>query len=297
VVADQPPSAAATGSIAATTQLRRGRYSIGGVPRGRPPPRACDHYRVSGSEQERIAREWDAGSYDRVGAPLTARGLAVLERLELVGDETVLDAGCGTGRVTAALRERLPRGRVIALDGSRAMLAQARRNLGAERVTYVHADLGGELPLEPGSVDAIVSTSTLHWVQRHDAVFRRFAEVLRPGGMLVVDCGGRGNVASLMAALEAAGERWSPWNFTGPEQSEADLRAAGFDPVRTWLSDDPVDVPPERLHEYLRTVMLGSHLRRLGDEEGERLVAAVARALPSPRMDDVRLNIVARRRA
>ena len=59
-----------------------------------------------------MPRDWDARTYDRVADPMTRWGAAVLDRLALDGDERVLDAGCGTGRVTEALAERLPRGRV-----------------------------------------------------------------------------------------------------------------------------------------------------------------------------------------
>ncbi|MGH9023041.1 MAG: methyltransferase domain-containing protein, partial [Acidimicrobiia bacterium] len=71
-------------------------------------------------------REWEAASYDRIGTPMTTWGLEVLARLPLSGTETVLDAGCGTGRVTEALRDRLPEGRVIAVDASARMLDEAR---------------------------------------------------------------------------------------------------------------------------------------------------------------------------
>jgi len=73
--------------------------------------------------------EWDAAAYDRVAAPMTERGLELVDRLELDGDETVMDAGCGTGQVTERLLARLPRGRVIALDASQAMLDRAAERL------------------------------------------------------------------------------------------------------------------------------------------------------------------------
>ncbi|MFL5957235.1 MAG: class I SAM-dependent methyltransferase, partial [Solirubrobacterales bacterium] len=74
-------------------------------------------------------REWDATTYDRVSTPQLEWGLRVLDRLPLRGDERVLDAGCGSGRVTARLAERLPRGHVVAVDASAAMVARAREAL------------------------------------------------------------------------------------------------------------------------------------------------------------------------
>jgi len=249
------------------------------------------------SEEPGRAREWDACSYDRVGAHMAHRGVGVLERIELDGSEAVLDAGCGTGRVTQLLLERLPRGRMIALDGSEAMLAQARERLGdGPRVRLMHADLGTSLEIgEP--VDVIVSTSTLHWVPDHAGVFRRFASILGPGGRLHVDCGGEGNIAAVQEAIARAGGTWSPWNFRSDTAAAADLAAAGFVEVSTWLSPDPLDLDPDDLREYLRTVVLGSHLERLPQQARERFVDAVADAMPEPRIDYVRLNIDAVRGA
>ncbi|HEX5148335.1 MAG TPA: class I SAM-dependent methyltransferase, partial [Candidatus Limnocylindrales bacterium] len=125
-------------------------------------------------------RDWDARTYDRVAEPQTRWGRAVLDRLPLVGDERVLDAGCGSGRVTELLAARLPRGHVVALDASAAMIETARERLAplAERVEFVVADLGLPLPLaEP--VDAVLSTATFHWVPDHDALFANLAAVLR----------------------------------------------------------------------------------------------------------------------
>src|SRR5215471_2119301 len=105
-----------------------------------------------------MPRDWDAATYDRIADPQTRWGRAVIDRLPLAGDERVLDAGCGTGRVTELLLARLPRGAVVALDGSPSMIEEARKRLGPDpRVEYVVADLARPLPLsEP--VDAVFST-------------------------------------------------------------------------------------------------------------------------------------------
>ncbi len=243
-------------------------------------------------------REWDAGAYATLNAPMTVRGNDAVARLALGGDETVLDAGCGTGTVTATLLERLPHGRVVALDGSEAMLAVAReRFAGDARVAFAHADL--ERPLVPlvaaASVDAVVSTSTFHWVRDHDALFRSLAAVLRPGGQLVVDCGGAGNIDAVLAALSALGHRDHPWTYAGVEETERRLRAAGFEELDVRLVPRVSRHEPAELERFLTSVVLRTFVAELGDEAGAALVRDVAARLPDGELRWVRLEVVARR--
>jgi trans-aconitate 2-methyltransferase len=241
-------------------------------------------------------REWNAPSYERVSAPLEAMGRDVLDRLDLRGDERVLDAGCGTGRVTATLLERLPRGEVIAVDGSTAMVEQASARLG-DRAQVFAADL---LELQLGApVDAILSTATFHWISDHDRLFARLHAALKPGGRLVAQCGGAGNVAAVRATIDAVAhpalQGWDgPWNFATPRDTAERLDRLGYTDVWTWSTVVPVT--PENPREYLATVMLGSHLERLPDRDHDAFVEAVLAALPEPvTIEYVRLNILARR--
>jgi trans-aconitate 2-methyltransferase len=246
-----------------------------------------------------MPREWNAASYQRVAAPVEAMGRDVLDRLRLRGDERVLDAGCGTGGVTAALLERLPRGEVVAVDGSAAMVAKARERLGPQAEVRV-ADLL-ELELER-PVDAVLSTATFHWIADHERLFERLPAALVPGGRLVAQCGGAGNVAAAEAAARRVGERepyaaalggWpGPWNFASPEETERRLLRLGWVDVWTWRQVVVVD-PPEP-HEYYATMILGSHLDRLPEELRDGFVEAVV-AEAGPRVEYVRLNMLARR--
>jgi trans-aconitate 2-methyltransferase len=245
-------------------------------------------------------RDWDARSYERISAPLEAMGRDVLDRLVLRGDERVLDAGCGTGRVTAALVERLPRGEVVAVDGSPAMVEQARARLGDGVDVHV-ADLL-ELELDR-PFDAILSTATFHWIADHDRLFARLLGALVPGGRLIAQCGGAGNVEALDAAARAVGARepfadalagWQgPWTFASPAETAARLRRLGWVDVWTW--SHAVRVEPEDPREYLGTVALGSHIERLDERLREPFVDAILAELPEPVVEYVRLNILARR--
>jgi trans-aconitate 2-methyltransferase len=243
--------------------------------------------------------DWNAAVYDRVADPMARWGLAVLDRLPLDGDETVLDAGCGTGRVTERLLERLPEGQVVALDQSAAMLAEARRRLArfADRVAYVEADLGKPLPLDR-PVDAILSTATFHWVPDHDALFANLAAVLRPGGRLVAQCGGAGNIAHFIevAASIDPGFVRNVHNFQAPEATAARLARSGFEDVECWLSDEPTRFERgDTFEDYLETVCLRAHVATLAPERRRAFVHAVAEHMPEPELDYVRLNITARR--
>jgi trans-aconitate 2-methyltransferase len=222
--------------------------------------------------------DWDARTYDRLSDPQVEWARAVLERLPLRGDETVLDAGCGSGRVTELLLERLPRGRVLAVDADAAMVAEARERL-ADRALIWQQDL---LDLEaPEPVDAIFSNAVFHWVPDHDELFRRLHAALKPGGRLVAQCGGDGNIAKVRAVSGPG-----PWLYPTAEETEERLRGAGFGAARAWLEPWPV-VPPEP-----RTFLAAVCLRTVPDDEREALVDRVLANLGEPpTLDYVRLNI------
>ncbi len=244
-------------------------------------------------------REWDAATYRRVSVPHEEWAEAVLARLPLTGQESVLDAGCGTGRVTRMLVERLPRGRVIAVDGSEAMIAEVRDVLRPVDEAFA-ADLT-ELTL-PEPVDAVVSSAVFHWIHDHDLLFRRLRACLEPGGRLAAQCGGAGNIDAFRRAGAAVAARepfashfeafGDLWHYAGAEQTEARLRAAGFERVRCWL--EPWEVAPPEPAEFTRTIMLAGHIDRLPAELHDRFVAAVLAEAGEPLvLDYVRLNIEA----
>src|SRR3954464_11309793 len=148
-------------------------------------------------------RSWDGAAYDRLSTPMEELGREVMERLDLRGDETILDAGCGSGRLTQLLMERVPGGRVVGVDPPASMIAAAREKLGDAADLRV-ADLVG-LDLGGATVDVVFSTATFHWIAAHDALFASLRRSLRPGGRLVAQCGGAGNIASVHAAARQAG--------------------------------------------------------------------------------------------
>lgn len=219
----------------------------------------------------------------------------VLERLRgIAPDATVLDVGCGTGRVTEALAAMVPQGRVLAIDASAEMVALARARLGGRAEVWCRDVL--ELQLER-PVDALVSTATLHWVTDHGQLWPVLAAALRPGGRLEAQCGGEGNIRQVREAIEAAARElapelsgWSPWMFAGPAETERRLRDAGFTGIRCWLEERPTH--PEDVSAFVRTSILAAHLERLPEERRERFASAVVAGVRLP-LGYVRLNVSA----
>jgi len=250
---------------------------------------------------------WQGASYEKLSDPQFRWGEKVLERLSLAGTETVLDAGCGTGRLTGLVLERLPRGRVIAVDKSASMLAIARAKLVPQygaRVTLIEADL--QTFVAPAPVDAIFSTATFHWVLDHARLFRNLFASLVPGGRLEAQCGGGPNVARLHARAERLMalddyaryfRDWrQPWTFAEPEVTAARLRAAGFDRVETGLEEQPTTfADAETFREFITTIVLHAHVSCLPEPEGARfidtLVAEAAHDRPPYTLDYWRLNL------
>ncbi len=242
-------------------------------------------------------RDWDAATYRRVAVPHEEWARSVLDRLELAGDERVLDAGCGSGRVTEMLIERLPGGSVVAVDGSPSMVEEVRAVLRPQDEAML-ADLA-ELRLEE-PVDVVFSSAVFHWVLDHEALFRGLRRAMRPGGRLAAQCGGAGNIASLKRSSEEVAGRepyaahfegfGRPWNYAAAEETEARLGAAGFAEARCWLQ--PWDVTPPEPAEFVRTVCLGPHMDRLPEELRGPFVADVLALEDEPLvLGYVRLNI------
>ena len=251
-------------------------------------------------------RSWDASSYDSLASPMTEMARAVLDRLPLTGDEVVMDAGCGTGRVTELLLGHLPRGRVLAVDADPDMVRIAAQNLDrpefAGRVEVDRVDLL-RLDLD-AAVDAVLSTATFHWVLDHPALFQQIYRALRPGGRLVAQCGGSGNIGELRRIGEEVGRRdefaewlrdWEPpWYYADPEETADRLQTVGFEEVSTWLQ--PWPVVPEDPAQYLATITHGAQVQRLPEHLRDRYVEAILDESSAPfTVEYVRLNVDARR--
>ena len=257
---------------------------------------------MSGEAASAPSRDWDAATYDRVSDVQFAWALEQLGRLPLRGDEVVLDAGCGSGRVTAELVNRVPHGRVYGVDVAPSMVAHARERLG-DSATVLRQDLL-ELDL-PEPVDVVFSNATLHWIEDHDALFATLGRAMKPQGRLIAQCGGEGNVASFLRVTDAVAneepfaahfEGWQwPGHFASAPDTSARLRRAGFTDVSCWL--EPRPVTPADLIPFVQAVCLVRHMDRLPEQLKPLFRDRVLKRLGSPvTIDYVRLNMTASKR-
>lgn len=257
--------------------------------------------------------DWDASSYHRVSAPQFDWGQRVIARLAPRPHERILDLGCGTGRLTGEIRQRLRGGRVVGLDRSKSMLTVARTSqhaAGPPAIRYVQGD-GAALPFA-GAFDAVFSAATLHWIHDHPAVFASVFAALRPGGRMVAQCGGAANLGRLLARaavlMQAPDfarffEGWAdPWYFADPGATARRLQAAGFVDIETSLAEAPADLgSAEGFAEFIAVVCIRHHLERLPEDRRGPFTCALTDAsrgdTPPFVLDYQRLNIAARKPA
>lgn len=234
-----------------------------------------------------MSTAWDAAAYDRISDPQVAWAMPVIDRLDPRPGETVLDAGCGSGRVTELLLDR--GARVLAVDADADMVAQARERLGDRPAALWVQDL---LELEPPeNADAVFSNAVFHWIDDHPRLWARLHTALKPGGRLVAQCGGFGNldhVRGIADRLVPDGQPDATWTYADPATTINGLHDAGFSEVEAWL--EPMPTTPPEPAAFLAKVIF----RMYPDPEG--LAQAVLAELGDPPvLDYVRLNLVARR--
>ena len=269
---------------------------------------------MSGVEQsDKKIREWKSGDYHRLSDPQYGWGLKVLGKLKAIplrGDEHILDAGCGSGRVTAELLKACPTARVTAMDASQNMVDEARKTLApfADRVTAERLDLL-DLSVEQ-SFDVVFSTAVFHWIKDHDRLFANLFRALRPGGLLLAQCGGGPNLKTLRDRTDRAAklpefapffQNWQKvWEYPGPELTAERLRRAGFSEIHTALEQAPATLADEEtFRAFCATITLGPYMERLPEELQDRFLDPIAKEAardnPPFTLDYWRLNMQGRK--
>jgi len=256
--------------------------------------------------------EWNAASYHKVSGPQTSWGQKVINRLRVDGHERTIDAGCGSGRLTGDLMERIPDGRLIAIDRSWNMLMTARANLRpvfGSRIMFAQVSLP-DFPFA-GWADLVFSTATFHWVKDHPALFAGIFKTLRSGGRLHAQCGGGPNLHHAHELAEQVmysgpfsryfADWPGPWEFAGAEVTADRLKQAGFVDIDTNLEEAPTTLATEAdYREFVTTVIYHPHLERLPEAALKQSfidrVTGLSSQEPAPfTLDYWRLNMTARK--
>lgn len=199
------------------------------------------------------AYHWDARGYARHSSEQQRWGRELIAKLGLKGTERLLDIACGDGKVTAEIAARLPLGSVLGIDNSPDMIALARQLFSAEKHSNLafRVEDARSLPFQE-EFDVVFSNAALHWVLDHRPVLAGIRQSLRLGGRVLLQMGGKGNGAELLAVFDRLmkAERWAayfqdfsfPYGFFVPEQYNGWLRRAGLTPRRTSL------IPKKMVH-------------------------------------------------
>lgn len=226
---------------------------------------------------------WNAADYAANSTVQQAWARELITRLHLRGNEQVLDVGCGDGKVTAELAGAVPNGHVVGIDASTPMIDFARASFSAANLEF-HVMDARRIRFER-RFDVIFSNAALHWVDDHQAFLRGASSVLRPGGRLLVSCGGKGNAQDVFVALrpEMRKKQWriffqkieAPYFFYGPADYEKWLERAGLQPRNVELvPKDATYQGREGFAGWLRTTWL-PYTQRVPEPQREEFIAAV----------------------
>ena len=236
-------------------------------------------------------KAWDGVAYDALPLPHEKWGIRTIEALNLQPNETLLDAGCGTGRDAQLALAQLPNGNLVCVDHRTTMLDQCRTRFGDDaRVRILEGDLDQALPVEVESVDAIMSVAALHWLAHHNNVWQHFFNALKPGGRIATDCGGFGNLEKTLALVPQIDPniKFPNWYYANVSDTEALLKAAGFVDIEVSLRPHPTPLPDkETLATYLKTLVF----REWNDDQ----IAKMSELLTDNTLDYVRLEVRARK--
>jgi trans-aconitate methyltransferase len=261
--------------------------------------------------------QWDPEDYRRNSTGQLAWARELIAKLQLRGDERVLDLGCGDGKVTAEIAAAVTQGSVVGIDSAPGMIELASRLFPAGEHPNLAFRLMDARELDlPAEYDVVFSNAVLHWVLDHGPVLRGIARSLMPGGRCLLQMGGRGNGAEVLAVLDelAALPEWAPYlagmgqvyGFYGPDDYAPWLAEVGLVALRLEL------LPKDMVHEgaaglagWIRSTWL-PYTQRVPEGQREEFIAALVHGYLARHPADadgkvhvamVRLEVAAERRA
>ena len=229
---------------------------------------------------------WNAADYHANSAVQQSWARELIAKLNLRGDEHILDVGCGDGKVTAEIARAVPRGSVVGVDASAEMIGFARKTFPSSKISNLKFLITDARKINfKTKFDLVFSNAALHWVDDHEAILRGAASVLKTGGRLAISCGGKGNAHDVFLALrpEIRLIQWCkffrkmplPYFFYAPGDYEKWLPKFGFKINALKLA--PKDVTyagAEGLATWLRTTWL-PFVQRVPENLREEFIEAV----------------------
>lgn len=237
--------------------------------------------------QSMIARrsyKWDATDYERHSNAQQEWAWDLIAKLNLQGDERLLDIGCGDGKITAAIADLLPEGQAVGIDNSREMIELAKKRHIGSNMSFESLDIRDLHWKEQFNI--VFSNAALHWIKQHEAVLKRVYNCMLPDARLLFQMGGHGNANDVVAVLDRLiRDRWHryfkkftfPYGFYRVEEYTRWLEATGFEPRRVELI--PKDMRHHGLNAlagWIRTTWL-PYLECLPSAHREEFIDAVVK--------------------
>ena len=258
--------------------------------------------------------DWDATTYDRISDAQESWGHEIIEYRKWKGNEIVLDAGCGSGRLTKILSIKVPQGKVIAVDSDLAMIRLAKENLAKfSNIEFIKMDIS-QLEIAE-KVDVVFSNAVLHWILNHKKVFECFWQILNPDGQLLIQCGGHRNLVKTLSIINKVSRSkefynyfcnnkgddiWrQTWYFAKKEDTERILQEIDFENIQVFLEDKEAKFHnKEEYFLFLKTIVLLPYLKYLpNDMLKDKFAKSVIQEIDTNakelqwKLDFVRLNI------
>lgn len=232
---------------------------------------------------------WNAGDYAAHSRAQLEWAREIIGKLALKGSESVLDIGCGDGKVTTLIGSLLANGHVTGIDSSEAMISQARETYPASRYPQISFALMDAMDIRyEKQFDLVFSNAALHWVPDHARILHGVARSLKRGGRIFFQMGGKGNARDVMNIAEImihAGP-WEeffhdfipPYTFLSSEEYRVLLEDAGFTAIRAELiPKDMAQDGKEGLSGWIRTTWL-PYTERIPESMRDRFISDMADA-------------------
>ncbi len=229
---------------------------------------------------------WSAADYASNSVVQQTWARELIAKLKLRGDERILDVGCGDGKITAEIARAIPQGQAVGVDASAQMIEFAAKTFPVSKNRNLEFYVMDARKIQfVRTFDVVFSNAALHWVNDHQAFLRGVSSVLKPGGRLMVSCGGKGNAQDVVRALlpEMRSQRWreffrkmeAPYFFYSPEDYKKWLPRLGFETRSIKLAPKDATYPgADGFATWLRTTWL-PYVQRVPEEVREEFIAAV----------------------